>query len=400
MPPFLSVVMTPFVMKAWILEKQAARGGAMSEFERLEKEVRITGEWWKIWESKEASEHPAQTGCKEAVEIAISELKNVFTAEWFKLHSYDHPFTQSLLYPNPRSLEQVVPLGSAIRVLGGAKSLPSKFSNAIGELQSKEGFFSRDYELEVMAWLKISGYVNMFEEELKRNKSASAPDGKGKEAYFEVKYLDMMSNLQLEADRKLKQLTDIANEKSTSCTIDLGGPTNIGELDQAVKTARNLLNSVKVGDSIITEGKIKIQLRGSIKLISSKNQVRNFKSCTIENYIRPEFHERWRIARDLWRDVWKSANKYPEDLPVIVIINPSRPMVAFSDADFKNWVRDEIFKLASKKSKKMKRVKELWIDVTPFVDIGKMRERLLSSNPFLSLLRVFVKLENPSYTLN
>ena len=249
----------------------------MSECEKLKKEIRTTGEWWKIWESKEAKEHFTQMGCKEAVEIAIDELRNVFPAEWFKLYSYDHPFTQSLLYPNPRSLEQVIPLGSAMQVLGGAKSLPSKFSNAIGELQSKEGFFSRDYELEVMAWLQMLGYVNMFEEELKRDKSGSAPDGKGMAAYYEVKYLDMMSNLQLAADRKLKQLEDIAKEKFTSCTIDLGGPRNIEELDQAVETARNLLNSVKTGDTTVIEGKIKLEtLKAAQSRITSDRNSMNF----------------------------------------------------------------------------------------------------------------------------
>jgi len=70
------------------------------------------------------------------------------------------------------NLEYVVPLGSAINILG-SKALTA---NIISDLRSKENFRHRAYELEVLAFLKIvERSLILLEHELPLPKDAKNP---------------------------------------------------------------------------------------------------------------------------------------------------------------------------------------------------------------------------------
>ncbi|MEM1813953.1 MAG: hypothetical protein QXE04_01545 [Thermoplasmatales archaeon] len=369
-------------------ELEESRKESQAEQELISK-TEESGEWWRLWERKEIEEYFSHMGCRETVRIAVKELKKVFTAEWFRLQSNGHSLRPPLTMPNGlHSLGYVVPLGSAINILG-SKALTA---NIINDLRSKENFYHRAYELEVLAFLKIvERSPILLEHELPLPKDAKKPDAKVGEVYVEIKDLSF-SKREISAYEMLKEITNFLWKKfkdykgCVAYVIDLGGPKSLEELDEAIKITKCLIDSIDVKESgakILSRNNIKVKL----KLIE-----RNIKGCfgTITNYGRPELVEIHRMFRKLL----ESTSKNPGDAPMIVVIRPSIPMIVLAEEKLRELLEVELFKLAIRCEVKVKKVKELWIDVT-MVD-AEMLKKMFSS-PITSLLRVFIKLRNPFF---
>jgi len=208
--------------------------------EEIEEEKRIkrqienienTGRWWELWESEEAKEYFVRIGCSDIIEVAICELKKVFTAECYKamvnkkrealnteqfkssaygtaryleLRDYYHPLISPLLFhvptefekkllkhPNPvDSIVTPVTLGFAIKELGGFEKLSE---NAKGDLRRARDFQDRYYEIVVEAFFKMfyKDFRVTFEEDL-LNKGSKRPDMRIDDVmYVEIKNLNM-----------------------------------------------------------------------------------------------------------------------------------------------------------------------------------------------------------------
>lgn len=81
---------------------------------------------------------------------------------------------------------------------------------------------------------------------------------------------------------------------------------------------------------------------------------------------------------------------------MILVIQPSTPMVGIKDENYREILGVELFTSAISKDERVKLIKELWIDITPFVLMYEEVKRKLS-DPTSSLSRSFIKIRNPFY---
>jgi len=356
-------------------------------YQKLLEAVKSSGRWWELWEREETKDFLSRLKCEETAKDAIEELRKVFTEKWFKSSPEDHPIKFWLLNPSPYSLGEIVPLGSAIKVLGGAENLHPQ---ALSDLQSKQNFHHRAYELEVLAFLKIQNPSIILEHELSTDKSSKKPDARVGDTYFEIKCLST-SEQETERHEITREIINAISQRfkefrgTVGYTVDLGNPKDLEELREAIEIVKETVSNieVKAGHQVITKDRIKIE----IKVVPS-----NIKAClgSVTNAGQPEIWEIYRIIRKLK----ESAVKNPGDLPIIVIIRPSLPLVMLADESIREVVEKAIFQQAYSREPKVRTVKELWIDLT--VIDSRMLKKMLS-NATLSLLRVFIKLSNPFF---
>ena len=89
----------------------------------------------------------------ELLQYALIELKNVYTANWFKICSDDHKIKQKILNTDQLFAHFFITLRLAIKELGGVNNL-RRNRNIIRDLRNGENCVSRSYELIVLAFLK------------------------------------------------------------------------------------------------------------------------------------------------------------------------------------------------------------------------------------------------------
>lgn len=427
------------------------------KYEKLLRGVESTGKWWELWDRKEAKEFFAELKCEKNVENAIKELKKIFTDEWFKsylfildaarerdldkgtiskevenifadkkiplskkatvkgkdnnwlitdrekcymvrkenenlkVYLHEHPIRSSLYNPTtPSSLAVVIPLGIAINILGGAKKLTKRTRRGF---QNVQNFNQTAYEIVVKAFLKAI-YKNStitFPDEIPPYRKG--PDVKVDNLYFEIKTLNSSNKYQNSVNEELKELTDTLQEKFKAykglvrCTIEFSQPIELNKVIKTIKTAKMLTDSLEVEsgeESTVTKEGVSIK----IKLVPSG--IKSF-SCTMIGFGHPEIYDLGRMVRTLL--VEEIPKKFLDDLPMIVVIRPSSPMAALKDKEFRENIAVALFKEAILQEQKIKKVKELWIDISFF--ISTMEEVMV--NPILSLSRSFVKIANPFY---
>lgn len=427
------------------------------KYEKLLRRVESTGKWWELWDRKEAKEFFAELKCEKNVENAIKELKKIFTDKWFKsylfiidaalerdlnkgiipkevgniftnkkiplskkaavkgkdnnwlitdgekcymvrkenenlkVYLHEHPIKPWLYNPSfTPSIAGLISLGTAINILGGAKKLKKEKRES---LKSVQNFEQIAYEIIVKAFLKTI-YKNStvtFPDELPPY--YKGPDVKVDNVTFEIKTLDSSNKYQNSINEELKELTDTLKEKFkgyeglVSCGINFGQPIELNEVIKTIETAKMLIDSLEVKSeekATITKDGINV----NINLVPSNKK--SF-SCTMKGFGHPEVYDLERMVRTLL--VEEIPKKFLDDLPMIVVIRPSSPMAALKDKDFRENIAVVLFKEAILQEQKIKKVKELWIYLSFF--INTMEEVIV--NPILSLSSSFVKIANPFY---
>jgi len=351
------------------------------KYENLLRRVESTGKWWELWEQKESKEFFAKLKCEENVENAIKELKKIFTDEWFKSYLHEHPIKPC----NPTfvpSIAGIIPLGTAITILGGAEKLKKQKRKGLEDAQN---FKQTAYEIIVEAFLTTT-YKNSI-----ITFPDKGPDVKVDNVTFEIKTLNSSNKYQNSINKELKELTEVLKEKFkgykglVSCGINFGQPIELNEVIKTIETAKMLIDSLEVKSkekATITKDGVNV----NINLVPSNKK--SF-SCSMEGFGHPEDLER--MVRTLL--VEEIPEQFLDDLPMIVVIRPSSPMAALKDKEFREKIAVVLFKEAILQEQKIKKVKELWIDLSFF--INTMEEVIV--NPILSLSRSFVKIANPFY---
>lgn len=423
-------------MPSKVLEMTTEEKNEMKKIENIEKDIENTGRWWELWESEEAKEYFAQIGCENVIRVAISELKKIFTAEcykaWidkrrkalnaekfesrvcdtercFKLRDYDHPLISSLLFHAPTQFDKKiaehpfpinffiitpVTLGLAVKESGGAEILSK---NAIKDLQSARDFLDRYYETVMRAFFKNSYRNVIFEEDL-LDKGRKKPDVKIENVmYAEIKNLnvsDYEKDIQKEIEKKItgamkKKSKNFKGSVGYSIHFDQINP-DLKEVIKAIETAEKLIESleVKPGETISKrEGGV------SLKLNFTPDNTEEL-SGTIIGLGHPEMKDIYRIYRILTTP--KVLEKNPGDLPMILVISPSSPITSIKDETYRENISAELFESATSKDKRVKSIRELWIDTTSLtLNYNEVKRKL--SDPISSLSRSFIKIRNPFY---
>jgi hypothetical protein len=280
----------------------------------------------------------------------------------------------------------MVPLVSAIKVLG------SLTTDDIEKLRSNENFRGKAYELEVIAFLKLIHGQVLREFEF-GPKHVKKPDAKLNDFYVEVKALDVAEQ-EKSSWEALKEINETfsrlcKNTKGvTLCNIDLGAPNTLDKLEERIKIAVKLLNSIcidgeRVLENTFSEDCVKVH----VKYVPHP-QIKA-SNIQVTNYGRPELLELHRIAKR----IIEVAEKSFDDAPLILIIEPSIPLI-FLDEKLREFYAKWLFEYALSYQPKVKNIKELWIDLTMILDID-IKKWL--SNTVYSLIHVFLKLSNPFY---
>lgn len=355
------------------------------KYENLLRRVESTGKWWELWEQKESKEFFAKLKCEENVENAIKELKKIFTDEWFKSYLHEHPIKPWLYNPTfVPSIAGIIPLGTAITILGGAEKLKKQKRKGLEDAQN---FKQTAYEIIVEAFLTTT-YKNSI-----ITFPDKGPDVKVDNVTFEIKTLNSSNKYQNSINKELKELTEVLKEKFkgykglVSCGINFGQLIELNEVIKTIETAKMLIDSLEVKSkekATITKDGVNV----NINLVPSNKK--SF-SCSMEGFGHPEVYDLERMVRTLL--VEEIPEQFLDDLPMIVVIRPSSPMAALKDKEFREKIAVVLFKEAILQEQKIKKVKELWIDLSFF--INTMEEVIV--NPILSLSRSFVKIANPFY---
>jgi hypothetical protein len=357
--------------------------------------VESSGEWWKIWEEDKVLKWLKEISLLDSAQNAISILKDIFTPQWFKTVKV-HPMKYWLLTPGLFSLSEMIRLASAIKVLYPLND------DDIEKLRSNENFIGKAYELEIIAFLKLN-YGQVLRESEHSQKHIKKPDAKVNDFYVEIKTLQT-SEKEKDFREALKEIYEAIDKLSKDkkgvilCTIDLGAITTLNESEQKIKIAVKLLNSIRIDEekileTILSENDVKIHIKyvphPQIKAMNIQ-----FTNCYF-----PGLVELRRIAMK----IIEAAEKYFDYTPLVLIIQPSTPLIflTFSiDEKLKELCARLLFSLAlslqPKVKPKVKIIKELWIDLTS-MDVDLLKKCL--SNPASSLVRFFIKLPNPFYAV-
>lgn len=323
--------------------------------------------------------------------------------ENLKVYLHEHPIKPWLYNPTfAPSIAGLIPLGTAITILDGAEKLTKRTRRGLKDAQN---FKQTAYEMIVKAFLKTT-YNNSTVTFPDEKTPYKGPDVKVDNVTFEIKTLDSSNKYQNSINEELKELTDTLKEKFkgykglVSCGINFGQPIELNEVIKTLNTAKELnevIKSIKTAKMLIdsldvkSEEKVTITKDGinvNINLVPSNKK--SF-SCSMKGFGHPEVYDLERMVRTLL--VEEIPKKFLDDLPMIVVIRPSPPMAALKDKEFKENIAVVLFKEAILQEQKIKKVKELWIDLSFF--INTMEEVIV--NPILSLSRSFVKIANPSF---
>ena len=310
--------------------------------------------------------------------------------ENLKVYLHEHPIKPWLYNPTfAPSIAGLIPLGTAITILDGAEQLTKRTRS---RLEDAQNFKQTAYEMIVKAFLKTT-YNNSTVTFPDEKTPYKGPDVKVDNVTFEIKTLDSSNKYQNSINEELKELTDTLKERFkgyeglVSCGINFGQPIELNEVIKTIETAKMLIDSLEVKSeekaTIIKDG-----INVNINLVPSNKK--SF-SCSMKGFGHPEVYDLERMVRTLL--VEEIPKKFLDDLPMIVVIRPSSPMAALKDKEFRENIAVVLFKEAILQEQKIKKVKELWIDLSFF--INTMEEVIV--NPILSLSRSFVKIANPSF---
>jgi hypothetical protein len=348
--------------------------------------VESTGEWWRIWEEDDVLKWLKGIGPFDSIQGAISTLKDIFTPQWFKTVKV-HPMRSWLSVPGLHSLSAIIPLASAIKVLG------SLATDDVEKLRSNENFWGKTYELEVIAFLKLI-YGKVLREFEFGPKHAKKPDAKINDFYVEIKTLQSAER-EKNSQEALKQIYEVFSKLcgdikgATLCSIDLGAPNTLNELEERMKIAVKLLNLIRIDEEKLLENALSESgVKVHIKYVPHPRI--KVSSIQVTNYGHHELLELYRIAKRII-DV---AEKYSEYAPLVLIIEPSIPLIFLADEKLKELCTRWLFGFALYNQPKAKIIRELWIDLT-ILDIEIMKKWLF--NPIGSLFHIFLKLPNPFY---
>jgi hypothetical protein len=327
-----------------------------------------------------------EIGPPDFLQEIISTLKSVFTPQWFKTVKV-HPMRSWLSVPGLHSLSAMIPLASAIKVLG------SLVTDDIEKLRSNENFRGKAYELEVIAFLKLT-YGQVLREFEVGPKHVKKPDAKVDDFYVEIKTLEIAER-EKSSHEALKEIHEIFNELCidvkgvTLCSVDLGAPNTLNELEERIKVAVKLLNSIRIdggkaSENVLSENNVKVHFK---YVPHPRIRAHNIQ---ITNYGRPDLIELYRVAKRII-DV---AERYSDYAPLVLIIRPSIPLIFLIDEKLKELCAKLLFGFALLHQPKVRNIKELWVDLT-LVDTEIIKKWL--SDPVSSLIHVFLKLSNPFY---
>lgn len=252
------------------------------------------------------------------------------------------------------------------------------------------------------AFFKISYRNVIFEEDL-LDKGRKKPDVKIENVmYAEIKNLnvsDYEKDIQKEIEKKItgamkKKSKNFKGSVGYSIHFDQINPDlknpDLKEVIKAIETAEKLIESleVKPGETISKrEGGV------SLKLNFTPDNTEEL-SGTIIGLGHPEMKDIYRIYRILTTP--KVLEKNPGDIPMILVISPSSPITSIKDETYRENISAELFESATSKDKRVKSIRELWIDTTSLtLNYNEVKRKL--SDPISSLSRSFIKIRNPFY---